>query len=570
MRDRDAPWDILIVGGGSAGCVLASRLSEDATTRVLLIEAGPDLPPGGAPADIASPYPGRAYFNGAWVWPGLSASLGTGAGNQPAAPRPYEQARILGGGSSINGLGTNRGAPHDYDEWAERGATGWGWTDVLPFFRRIETDHDFGGPLHGQDGPLPIRRMPRASWSSYARAVEDMFAAMGYPARHDQNGTWEDGVFPTSINTDAAGQRAGVAAAYLTQAVRRRPNLTIRTGVTVRDIVLAGGRADGVRVMIEGAPRLLRAHRVIVSAGAIGTPVLLMRSGIGPAAHLAARGICVRHDLPGVGQNLQEHPSIGLSGYLRPAARMPAGEHYHLPGLLRWSSGLEGEPPGDMHTAIVARSGWHAVGRRIGSLFSWVNRTHSRGEVRLAATPEAPPDIDFRLLSDRRDLLRLMAAFRLAVRALGADSMRDSITGIFPSTYSARVRRYLRPTRRNGVLMGLAAPLMDASPALRARVLAGAIESEADAVMLAADDALLEAHLRRHVGGVWHPCGTCAMGRPADTMAVTDPGARVRGVEGLMVCDASLMPRSPSANINVPILMMAEKIADRLRRDRSA
>lgn len=562
--------DFAIVGGGSAGCVLAARLSEDPATRVTLIEAGPDLPPDAVPAAISSPYPGRAYFNQDWLWPGLRVTMGdlggdTG-GNAPAEARPYEQARVLGGGSSINGLGTNRGAPADYDGWAAQGAAGWGWADVLPFFRKLEADQDFDGELHGKDGPLPIRRVRRSDWPGFAHAAAAELGAMGYAQLDDQNGPWQDGVLPTAINIDAEGRRAGVAMAYLTPEVRRRANLRILTETDVHGLVLAGGRATGVEIARGGVREVAPAGEVIVSAGAIGTPDLLMRSGIGPAAHLRERGVKVRLALPGVGENLQEHPSIGVSGYLAPAARMPAGDRYHLPGLLRWSSGLEGEPPGDMHTSFVARSGWHAVGRRVGTLFTWVNRSHSRGRVRLAALSGAPPEVDFRMLSDPRDLVRLMQGFRLAVRVLSAGSMRGTIGDVFPSTYSARIRFLLRPTRRNGVLMGVAGPLMDLSPAMRRRVLAGAVESEAGALTLAADDALLEAHLRRHVGGVWHPCGTCRMGPEGDPMSVADPAARVRGIAGLRVCDGSLMPRIPSANLNVPILMMAEKVADAIRR----
>ena len=558
--------DILIVGGGSAGCVLAARLSADPGTRVMLLEAGPDLPPSAAPGAIRSAYPGRAYFNPAWLWPGLRVTMGDAGSNSPAQPRPYEQARILGGGSSINGLGTNRGAPADYDGWAEQGATGWAWADVLPFFRKIETDHDFDGPLHGKDGPLPIRHVRRADWPLFAKALADTLGTMGFAQRDDQNGAWEDGVFPTAVNLSDTGRRVGAAMAYLTPEVRRRPNLRILTGALVQRLTVEGGRVRAVEAVQEGVRLALQARTVILSAGAIATPGLLMRSGIGPAAHLRERGIDLRMALPGVGENLQEHPSIGVSGFLAPSARMPPGEGYHLSGLLRWSSGLDQEAAGDMHTSFMARSGWHAVGRRVGSLFTWVNRSYSRGRVRLAEEPGAPPHVDFRMLSDPRDLARLMQGFRLAVRVLSAEAMACVVSDIFPSTYSARVRGLLRPSWRNGVIMGLAGPLMDVSPAVRRRMLAGAVEGEADIWTLAADDALLETHLRRHVGGVWHACGTCRMGRAGDPMSVTDPEARVRGLDGLIVCDGSLMPRIPAANINLPILMMAEKIADTIRR----
>ena len=226
----EARFDVVILGGGSAGCVLATRLSEDAGTRVLLVEAGPDISPGAVPAAIASPYPGRAYFNKDWTWPSLRVAMGADTSNSAVRTiRPYEQARVVGGGSSINGIGANRGAPSDYDEWATLGATGWGWADVLPYFRKLERDQDYGrrDALHNDDGPLPIRRIPRSQHTRFAKAVEAHLGARGYASHDDQNGAWEDGVFPIATNLDENGRRASTATSYLTAEVRRRPNLVI-------------------------------------------------------------------------------------------------------------------------------------------------------------------------------------------------------------------------------------------------------------------------------------------------------------------------------------------------------
>ncbi len=559
-------FDIVIAGGGSAGGVLAARLSEDPATRVLLVEAGPNIEEGAVPAAIASSYPGRAQFNGAWFWTGLQATMGELRGNQPATPRPYEQPRLLGGGSSVNGLGANRGQPADYDEWAAHGAAGWGWEDVLPFFRKLETDLTYGGDLHGTDGPLPIQRVRRTEWSGYIRAVEQSAGQLGLPPADDQNGEWQTGVFPTAINVDANGRRASVALAYLTPTVRRRPNLTILTGTAVRRIAIEGGRVTGLLVEGPGGTQHIAARRVIVSSGAIGSPALLLRSGIGPGGHLAERGIQVAAARPGVGENLQEHPAIGLSAFLAPAARAPLGEHYHLQSLLRWSSGLDGTPEGDMHVAVSTRSGWHAVGQRIGTLYGWVNKSYARGRVRLGAALDGPPDVDFRMLSDPRDLTRLMQSFRFCLSVLEGARALGAVEDIFASSYSARIKALMRPSRRNGVVMGVAGPLMDLSPALRRRMIAEATEGAPDVTALATDDAALEDHLRRMVGGVWHPSGTCRMGDPRDPMAVTDPAGHVIGVDGLMVCDASIMPTIPCANLNIPVIMCAEKIADRIKR----
>ncbi|MFZ6764957.1 GMC family oxidoreductase [Pseudoroseomonas sp. WGS1072] len=567
--DLAGRFDVVILGGGSAGCVLAARLSEDAQRRVLLVEAGRDLRPGAMPRDIASPYPGRAYFNAANTWPGLRVGMGRDPGNQGGVTeRPYEQARILGGGSSINGIGANRGSPHDYAEWEAAGAAGWGWSSVLPYFRKLETDLDLAGDtaLHGAEGPLPIQRIPRALHTGFARQVEAELNRQGHASREDQNGAWEDGVYPITVNLDRDGLRTSTATVYLTEAVRRRPNLTIWTGTRAEAVLFEGRRARGARLR-RGAELLeVAARLVIVSSGALHAPALLMRSGIGPGRALAGLGIAVVAAREGVGRNLLEHPSIGMSAFIRPEARLPGGERYHIQSILRWSSRMEGTPPGDMHTAVNTRSGWHAVGHRIATLFSWVNKSYSQGQVTLATPdPDRPPLVDFRMLSDARDLERLADAFRLAAGVLRAPGLAGTVLETFPSTYSEEVKRLLRPSRRNGLLTALAGPAMDRSPAIRRRILAMAQEGVAPLDLLLAEEDALRLHLRRHVGGVWHPCGTCRLGDEADPRAVCDPAGRVIGVEGLMVCDASLMPTIPCANLNVPVIMMAEKVADMLR-----
>ena len=565
MNLSSEPADVLIAGGGSAGCVLASRLSEDPGTRVLLIEAGRDLTPEMFPAWLASAYPGRAYFNRGWLWPTLAASRGDTGTNRPGVVQFYEQARVLGGGSSINGICANRGSPDDYDEWEEHGARGWGWTEVLPYFRRLESDRDFDGPLHGKSGPLPIRRHRRQDWTGYTRGVADSFAAMGYQILDDQNGEWADGVIPTTHNVDDAGRRASAAVVYLTPEVRRRPNLHIITETVVDGLVIEGTRAVGVRLKRGTETIVASARQVIICMGALQSPVMLMRNGIGPRAHLRDRGIEIVADRPGVGENLLEHPNIGVSAFLASSARLPSGEDHHLQALLRYSSGLPGTPSGDMHVAISTRASWHAVGRRIGSLGFWVNKAYSKGHIRLASDPNAPAEIDFRMLSDPRDMARLKDAFRLGVRALSAPSLKGIVLDLFPSGFSSRIRALTRPSPRNAVVMAVAAPVMDRSSTLRRRFMAYAMESEHSAENLAADDAALEAHLRHSVGGTWHACGACRMGNPADPMAVTDASGRVLGMDGLRVCDASIMPTVPCANLNIPVLMMAEKIADSVK-----
>jgi 5-(hydroxymethyl)furfural/furfural oxidase len=559
------PIDFLIVGGGSAGCVLAARLSEDPATRVVLAEAGRDLTAASMPPELASAYPGRTHFQHQWIWPEIRAARGEERSNQPSEPWLYEQARILGGGSTVNGLCANRGAPTDYDEWAAKGAAGWGWADVLPYFKKLETDADFGEPLHGTSGPMPIRRHNPARWTGFTRTMAKIFADDGYAMHEDQNGPWLDGVYSTTINIDDDGRRASAAVVYLSPAVRRRPNLTILTETELEELVITGGRVEGGRFRRNGEAVTITAREVIVCTGALQTPIVLMRSGIGPPPHLAQHQIEVRVARAGVGENLQEHPSIGVAGFLHRGQRLTEPEAHHLQALVRFSSGMADVPPGDMHICVLSRGGWHAVGRRIGALACWVNRSYSKGHVRLAAGPHGCSEIDFRMLSDPRDMTRLKAGFRRIVRAMAKAREQGAVREVFPTGYSARIRELTRPNPLIAVATELAGPLMDVSATVRRRMMEFGVGTKVSPEELAADDEVLEAHLRRRVAGNWHACGSARMGDPADPLAVTDANARVIGIAGLRVCDASLMPTVPCANINIPTMMMAEKIAVTIR-----
>ncbi|SEJ06568.1 GMC family oxidoreductase [Paraburkholderia diazotrophica] len=555
--------DYLILGGGSAGCVLAARLSEDASKRVCLIEAGRDISQTTMPDAIRSRYPGRAYLDTNNIWQQLKARM-----SAPAALRRYEQAKLLGGGSAINALMANRGAPADYDEWEALGARGWNWQACLPYFRKLESDCDFDGELHGAIGPVRIQRTAWARISPFVRAVLGTLQAHGHALRDDQNGPWEDGAFIGSIAVSAAGERIPTSVCYLSDTVRARKNLSIRTGLVVERILFDGRRATGARILrADGSHEDVRAARVIVSAGAIHSPALLLRSGVGPASDLAALGIEVRADRAGVGRNLMEHPSIAVSAFLPRVARTPFPDEHHEQAIVRFSSGLPDTVPGDMHGAILSRSGWHSVGYRLGTIFFWVNKSYSRGQVKLAsASPFEEPHVDFAMLSDARDLERLKLALRFGERTLGAPSMAAHRDIVFPSSYSPRVAAVAVPGVWNALQRGALSALLDIAGPLRGSLVRRVVTQGVSIGELLADDESMTAYVTRSVGGTWHPSGTCRMGDARDPLAVTDADGAVYGVEGLHVCDASLMPSIPCANTNVPTIMVAERVADLLKR----
>ncbi|KEA03737.1 sorbosone dehydrogenase [Agrobacterium sp. 13-626] len=558
--------DHLILGGGSAGCVLAARLSEDPKRMVVLVEAGRNIAAGDIPDDVRSRYPGRAYLDTSNIWSSLTALMGSSRSNSvPRSSRRYEQAKILGGGSAINALMANRGAPSDYAEWEELGATGWGWESCLPYFRRIEADRDFGGPLHGANGPLSIRRITDERISPFVDRVMKTLQTQGHPIRPDQNGPWENGTFRGAVAVSDAGERLPTSIAYLTPDVRQRPNLTIITDSTATRILFEGTRAIGA-TLTGTHSQTIRAHEIIVASGAIHSPALLLRSGIGPGTDLVALGIPVISSRAGIGRNLMEHPSIAVAAYLPPRMRVRDRTEHHEQSIWRFSSGLPDTPQGDMHAAILSRSGWHSVGLRMGSLFFWVNKSYSRGVLKLgSADPLAEPEVDFRMLTDERDLERLKLALRMGAHALLDPHMNGYRGTVFPSSYSPRVAKVAVPGAWNAIQRGALSAMLDLAGPLRAALIHSSVTLGTTMEDLLTDDAMLTEFVRRHVGGTWHPSGTCRMGSPDDPMAVTSATGRVYGVEGLRVCDASLMPSIPCANTNIPTIMIAERIADFIR-----
>jgi 5-(hydroxymethyl)furfural/furfural oxidase len=561
-------YDYVIVGGGSAGSVLAHRLSARSANKVLLIEAGIDTPHGKVPAAVLDSYPGTAYLNPNYTWNRLKVTTEVishnNPGEKPPPLRTYEQARILGGGSSINGQLANRGAPTDYDEWAAKGATGWDWNSVLPFFKKVERDMDFDNDWHGREGRIPVRRIFPDLWPEHAKAVGKAFEQAGWKYLQDQNAGWEDGYFPITIS-NAYERRVSAAIGYLDPGTRMRSNLTISTNTQAMELVFDGQRCTGVKALVGGRPNVFEGKEIILSCGAIHSPAHLMRAGIGPAAHLREMGIEVRSALPGVGQQLQDHPAVAVAAFLKPHARIIHDySRRHIYTALRYSSGLPGIPAGDMFTVVTNKTSWHKVGEQIGSFIVTVYKTYSEtGSVKLRSKDwEEEPQVDFNLLSDQRDLERMMDG----VRRFGAMHLTPIMQGVtefpFPASYSDKVRQVGLLSKKNKLITDALGLLLDGPAAVRKYLLENLVMEGITLQDVLTDDEKCEAFVRRAAVGVWHASCTCRMGRDDDPMAVVDPAGRVRGVEGLRVVDASVFPAVPCANTNFPVLMTAEKMAD--------
>lgn len=532
--------DFIIIGAGSAGCVLANRLSASGAS-VLLVEAGgPDRHP-------------LIHIPAGFVKLLDHPRINWGFRTEPAPGTAhrvldYPRGRVWGGSSSINGLGHVRGDPSDYDLWAQKGATGWGWDALLPYFEKHESAP--AGPGRGQGGPMPVEHLRErpAIMDRLADAARDL----GHAVREDMNGPERDG-FSTFQQTRRGRRRMSAARAYLAPALRR-PNLRVLSHALALRLEFVGQRCVGVRVRVGGEERLLHAGReVILSAGAIGSPHLLLLSGIGPADQLAAHGVAVRADMPGIGANLQDHYIVRMS-YRLADHRWSANRRlrgWRLgwealrwatlgDGMLTWSAGM---------MSLFARTapGLEAPDIQInGGPVSWAEAPDGRFTRLLAGQAEAAPGFTLGVWQCRPQS-------RGSVRLASADPAAAPI--IAPNHLDS-------PADRDCLLRGMKlARAWMAAPGLRDVVLA-----ETRPGPSAADDGALLDFAAMTGGTVYHPCGTVRMGL-AQAGAPLDPALRLRGFQGLRVVDASVFPDIPVSNINATVLAVAERAADLILRN---
>jgi choline dehydrogenase len=493
-------FDVVVVGGGSAGCVAAARLSSTGRLQVLLVEAGPDYPEiEQLPADVADPSAPTTDHDWGFV------SEPDESGRVVGLPR----GRLMGGCSATNGAFLVRGWPEDYDGWAAAGNPGWSFADLLPCLRDLESDADVDDGWHGRSGPVPVQRASYDELSPLQRAFVDSATAAGHPLVPDHNRPRAIGVgsLPRNVRD---GLRMSTALTHLAPA-RERTNLTVRAGTVVDRIELSGTRAVGVRL---AGGEVVEAGRVLLTAGAYCSPAILMRSGIGPPAELEQHGIEVRADLVGVGADLADHPLVGVD---LPTSPGFTGPRFQTMLTMR-SSYADRDGPPDLH--LFAAGPFDDPASPTGGVFGVVTgllSPSSRGRVRLrSADPDDPPRIDAAFLRTPEDLRRMVEATRHARLLARTPPLADFVRG--------------------------------------AELAPGPAVADDD------EDALA-ASIRARVASYHHPAGTCAMGTDPATGAVVDPTGAVHGTDGVWVADASVMPTLPVANTNLTAMVIGDRIA---------
>ena len=445
------------------------------------------------------------------------------------------------------------------------GAGNWGWRDVLPTFQAITDDLDEPAPNRNVRGPNTVRRLPRDSWPLYMRHLEKAVTARGAALHQNIYQTDEDGFFPTPLSQDH--ERATSARCYLTAPVRARENLEIMCDTKVLRVAFDGTRVAGVVVERGAQTQTIAAREVVVSAGGIHSPALLLRSGVGPAEDLSKLGIAVVADRRGVGRNYQNHPQLHFAMTLKPAGRMPTSAQHYIMTSQRFSSGLDGCGRGDLFHYYTGRVSTRSFGPRMAMVAACLYTPLSRGLVKLrSADPSVPPQVEQRLLSDPLDAKRMVMSVRHAERLLLDPAVRQCFEEIYLMPRVAPLK-LINDVGLLGVAKAIGATAVLSAPARLRRAMIGAaikpgrLIADEKSTYPISDDDILDA-----TGASFHPASTCAIGAADDPLAVVDPSCRVYGVEGLRVADASVMPTIVSANTNMPTIMIAERVAEFMRR----